>query len=47
MDGMALRENDIGYARFLLGKVQAVAHILEMGKYNEYSPMLDIVSSGS
>ena len=34
MDGMALRENDIGYARFLLGKVQAVAHILEMGKYN-------------
>ena len=28
------RENDIGYARFLLGKVQAVAHILEMGKYN-------------
>ena len=34
MAGMALRENDIGYARFLLGKVQAVAHILEMGKYN-------------
>ena len=39
MAGMALRENDIGYARFLLGKVQAVAHILEMGKYNEYSPI--------
>ena len=37
------RENDIGYARFLSGKVQAVAHTLEMGKYNEYSPMLDIV----
>ena len=34
MAGMALRENDIGYARFLLGKVQAVAHILEMEKYN-------------
>ena len=34
MAGLALRENDIGYARFLLGKVQAVAHILEMGKYN-------------
>lgn len=34
MAGMALRENDIGYARFLLGKVQAVAQILEMGKYN-------------
>ena len=34
MAGMALRENDIGYARFLLGKVQAFAHILEIGKYN-------------
>ena len=34
MAGMALRENDIGYARFLLGKVQASCHILEMGKYN-------------
>ena len=43
MAGLALRENDIGYARFLSGKVQAVAHTLEMGKYNEYSPMLDIV----
>ena len=42
----ALRENDIGYARFLSGKVQAVAHTLEMGKYNEYSPMLDIVCAG-
>ena len=34
MARLALRENDIGYARFLLGKVQAVAHILEIGKYN-------------
>lgn len=41
-----MRENDIGYARFLSGKVQAVAHTLEMGKYNEYSPMLDIVCAG-
>ena len=41
-----MRENDIGYARFLSGKVQAVAHTLEMGKYNEYSPMLDIVCVG-
>ena len=39
-------KNDIGYARFLSGKVQAVAHTLEMGKYNEYSPMLDIVCAG-
>ena len=36
----------ICYARFLSGKVQAVAHTLEMGKYNEYSPMLDIVCAG-
>ena len=28
------------------GKVQAVAHTLEMGTYNEYSPMLDIVCAG-
>ena len=27
-------------------QVQAVAHTLEMGKYNEYSPMLDIVCAG-
>lgn len=40
------RENDIGYAKFLSGKVQAVVHTLEMGKYNEYSPMLDIVCAG-
>ena len=46
MAGQALRENDIGYARFLSGKVQAVAHTLEMGKYNEHSPMLDIVCAG-
>ena len=46
MAGLALRENDIGYARFLSGKVQVVAHTLEMGKYNEYSPMLDIVCAG-
>ena len=46
MAGLALQENDIGYARFLSGKVQALAHTLEMGKYNEYSPMLDIVCAG-
>lgn len=43
MAGLALKEDDIGYARFLSEKVQAISHILEMGKYNEYSPMLDIV----
>ena len=34
------------YEKLLSGKVQAVAHTLEMGKYNEYSPMLDIVCAG-
>ncbi len=43
MAGLALKEDDTGYARFLSEKVQAISHILEMGKYNEYSPMLDIV----
>ena len=46
MAGLALQEDDIGYARFLSEKVQAISHILEMGKYNEYSPMLDIVCAG-
>lgn len=43
MAGLALQEGDIGYARFLSDKVQSISHILEMGKYHEYSPMLDIV----
>ena len=46
MAGLALQEDDIGYARFLSEKVQSISHILEMGKYNEYSPMLDIVCAG-
>ena len=41
MAGMALRENDIGYARFLLGKVQAVAHTLEMGTYKVVKYLLE------
>lgn len=43
MAKLALEEDDIGYARFLSEKIQSIAHTLEMGKYNEYSPMLDIV----
>lgn len=46
MAGLALQEDDIGYARFLSEKVQSISHILEMGKYNEYSPMLDLVCAG-
>ena len=46
MAGLALQENDIGYARFLSEEVQSISHTLEMGKYNEYSPMLDIVCVG-
>ena len=43
MAKLALEQNDIGYAGFLSEKIQSIAHTLEMGKYNEYSPMLDIV----
>ncbi|WP_455720301.1 helix-turn-helix domain-containing protein [Agathobacter sp.] len=43
MTRLALQEDDIGYATFLSEKVQAISQVLEMGKYNEYSPMLDIV----
>lgn len=46
MAGLALQEGDIGYARFLLEKLQAISRTLEMGKYHEYSPMLDIVCEG-
>ena len=46
MAGLALKEDDIDYAKFLSEKMQAIAHTLEMGKYNEYSPMLDIVCAG-
>ena len=42
MAGLALQENDIDYARFISEKVQSISHTLERGKYNEYSPMLDI-----
>ena len=46
MAGLALKEDDISYARFLSEKMQIISHTLEMGKYNEYSPMLDIVCAG-
>ena len=43
MAGLALKDDDIDYARFLSEKMKAISHSLEMGKYNEYSPMLNIV----
>ena len=43
MTGLALEEHDMGYARFLKEKIQSISYTLEMGKYNEYSPMLNIV----
>ncbi len=46
MAGLALKKDDISYARFLSKKMQIISHTLEMGKYNEYSPMLDIVCAG-
>lgn len=43
---LAIEQDDIGYARFLSEKIQSISHTLEMGKYNEYSPMLDVVCAG-
>lgn len=43
MAGLALKEDDIGYAKFLSEKLRLLAHTLDMGTYNEYSPMLNIV----
>ena len=38
-----MRENDIGYARFLSGKVQAVAHtISSIGEYSLYFPISNV-----
>ena len=43
MAGLALKEDDIAYAKFLSEKMRLLSHTLDMGKYNEYSPMLNIV----
>lgn len=43
MTGMAIKEDDIENARFLAKKMGALSDIFDMGKYNEYSAMLDVV----
>lgn len=43
MTRLALEENDTAYAKFLAEKNGTMAHVFDMGKYNEYVPMLDIV----
>lgn len=43
MVSLALEEDDEVYARFLADKAGSLAHTFDMGKYNEYSSMLDIV----
>lgn len=43
MAGLALEEDDNAYARFLAEKMGALSRIFDMGKYNEYSSMLNIV----
>lgn len=40
---MALEEDDTAYARFLAEKLSTLSNIFEMGKYNEYAPLLNIV----
>lgn len=43
MSTLALEEGDTAYARFLAEKMGILAHVFEMGKYNEYAFMLNIV----
>lgn len=43
MAGLALEEDDTAYARFLAEKMSTLSHIFDMGKYNEYASMLEIV----
>ena len=43
MTGLALEEEDIAYAKFLAEKNGTLSAVFDMGKYNEYAPMLDIV----
>lgn len=43
MVSLALKEDDTGYAELLSEKMKEIAHILEMGKFHEYSQMLNVV----
>ena len=43
MTCMSLEENDTAFARFLTEKTGELSHVFDMGKYNECSPMLNIV----
>lgn len=43
MVGLALEEDDTVYARFLAEKISTLSRAFDMGKYNEYAPMLDVV----
>lgn len=40
---LANKNNDMEYAKFLAKKMSSLSQLLEMGKYNEYSPLFDIV----
>ena len=43
MAGLALEEGETAYAKFLAEKISTLSRIFDMGKYNEYVPMLNIV----
>lgn len=43
MTGLALEEDDTPYAKFLAKKNGTLSRIFDIGKYNEYAPMLNIV----
>ena len=43
MAGLALEEDDTTYAKFVAEKISTLSCLFDMGKYNEYAPMLDIM----
>ncbi len=43
MTGLAIEEGDIKTARFMAEKMGTVASVFDMGKYNEFASMLDVV----
>ena len=43
MAGLALEEDDTTYAKFVAEKFSTLSCLFDMGKYNEYAPMLDIM----
>ena len=43
MAGLALQEGDTAYAKLLAEKTGTLSRVFDMGKYHEYTPMLDVM----